>query len=78
MGSAKWEARRSSHSALSLNGQKPEIDCQVLSLKSEVGSRKSEVGRPFSAFELRLYGELLPFHGRAGYDGSVHENEAKW
>ena len=36
VGSAKWEVRRSSHSALSLNGQKSEIDCQVLSLKSEV------------------------------------------
>ena len=64
VGSRKWEVRRSSHSALSLNGQKSEIGSshfvtesevwslkyEVLNLKSEVGSRKSEVGRPSSAF----------------------------
>ena len=47
-GSGKWEVRRSSHSALSLNGQKSEIRSshfvkyEVLSLKSEVRSQKSE------------------------------------
>ena len=48
VGSGKWEVRRSSHSALSLNGQKSEIQSshfvkyEVLSLKSEVRSQKSE------------------------------------
>ena len=55
--SGKWQVRRSSHSALSLSGQKSEIRSahfvkfevwslkyEVLSLKSEVWSRKSEVG----------------------------------
>ena len=63
VGSGKWEVRRSSHSALSLNGQKSEIRSshfvksevwsfkyEVLNLKSEVGSLKLEVGRPSSAF----------------------------
>ena len=57
VGSGKWEVRRSSHSALSLNGQKSEIRSshfvksevrslkyEVLNLKSEIGSRKSQVG----------------------------------
>ena len=48
VGSGKWEVRRSSHSALSLNGQKSEIRSshfvkyEVLRLKSEVRSQKSE------------------------------------
>ena len=57
VGSRKWEVRRSSHSALSLSGQKSEIRSahfvkfevwslkyEVLSLKSEVWSLKPEVG----------------------------------
>ena len=56
-GSGKWEVRRSSHSALSLNGQKSEIRSshfvksevwslkyEVLNLKYEVLNLKSEVG----------------------------------
>ena len=50
MGSKKWEVggQKSNHAALSLNGQKSEIRCpnfvksEVWSLKSEVGSQKSE------------------------------------
>ena len=57
VGSGKWKVRRSSHSALLLNGQKSEtqsshfvksevwsLKSEVWSWKSEVGSRKSEVG----------------------------------
>ena len=54
MGSAKWEVRRSSHSALSLNGQKSEIDSQLLSLKSEVGSRKSEDPSRLSNYDFMV------------------------
>ena len=53
MGSGKWEVRRSSHSALSLTGQ-----------KSDILSLKLEVGRPFSAFELKfvnLVNDVLPW-----------------
>ena len=50
MGSKKWEVggQKSNHAALSLNGQKSEIrssnfvKSEVWSLKSEVGSQKSE------------------------------------
>ena len=61
--SKKWEVggQKSNHAALSLNGQKSEIRSwnfvrsEVWSLKcdSQVGGRKSEVGRPSSAFLLR-------------------------
>ena len=58
VGSGKWEVRgqKSNHAALSLNGQKSEIrssnfvKSEVWSLKYEVLSLKSEVGRPSSAF----------------------------
>ena len=59
--SGKWEVRRSSHSALSLSGQRSEIRSshfvksevwslkyEVWSSKPEVRSRKSEVGSPKS------------------------------
>ena len=63
VGSKKWEVggQKSNHAALSLNGKKSEIRSwnfvrsEVWSLKcdSQVGGRKSEVGRPSSAFVLR-------------------------
>ena len=61
VGSKKWEVggQKSNHAALSLNGQKSEIrisnfvKSEVWSLKYEVLSLKSEVGRPSSAFVER-------------------------
>ena len=58
MGSGKWEVRRSSHSAFSLNGQKSEIGSSHF-VKSEVGSRKTLL-----AFELKfvnLVNDVLPW-----------------
>ena len=67
VGSGKWEVRRSSHSALSLNGQKSEtqssyfvksevwsLKYEVLSLKSEVRSWKSEVGSRKTLLGFRI------------------------
>ena len=60
VGSGKWEVRRSNHSALSLNGQKSEIQSshfvksEVWSLKLEVGSQKLEDPPRLSYFSKRM------------------------
>ena len=68
--SGKWEVRRSSHSALSLNGQKSEIrsshivKSEVWSWKSEVRSRKTLLG-----FRTHLwYQEPIPLDCKQGTD----------